>query len=71
VGRYLDVAMKEPVIITKNGRNHTVLVSADFFDTVLKGRVARQVEDLNEVTIKAIAEAEVPARDAHLDDESK
>ncbi len=69
VGRYQDVAMREPVTITKNGRNHTVLVSADFFETVLKGRVARRVEDLDEATIKAIAEAEVPARFAHLDDE--
>lgn len=40
VGRYQDVAMREPVTITKNGRNHTVLVSADFFETVMKGRVA-------------------------------
>jgi prevent-host-death family protein len=71
VGRYQDVAMKEPVTITKNGRNHTVLVSADFFETVLKGRAARRVEDLDEATIKAIAEAEVPPGHAHLDDELK
>ncbi len=71
VGRYQDVAMREPVTITKNGRNHTVLVSADFFETVLKGRVARRVEDLDEATITAIAEAEVPVRYAHLDDELK
>jgi prevent-host-death family protein len=71
VAFYLDVAMREPVIIAKNGHNHTVLVSADFLETVLKGRVVRQVEDLDEATIKGIAEAEVPARDAHLDDGSK
>ena len=71
VGRYQDAAMREPVTITKNGRDHTVLVSADFFEAVMKGRVARRVEDLDEATIKAIAEAEVPARYAHLDDELK
>ncbi len=71
VGRYQDAAMREPVTITKNGRDHTVLVSADFFEAVMKGRVARRVEDLDEATIKAIAEAEVPAQYAHLDDELK
>ena len=71
VGRYQDAAMREPVTITKNGRDHTVLVSADFFEAVMKGRVARRVEDLDEATIQAIAEAEVPAEYAHLDDELK
>lgn len=71
VGRYQDAAMREPVTITKNGRDHTVLVSADFFEAVIKGRVARRIEDLDEATIKAIAEAEVPAQYAHLDDELK
>jgi prevent-host-death family protein len=68
VGRYQDAALKEPVTITKNGRDHTVLVSADFFNAVLKGRVARRVEDLDEETIKAIASAEVPAKYNHLDE---
>jgi prevent-host-death family protein len=69
VGRYQDMAMREPVTITKNGRNHTVLVSADFFEAVMKGRLAGRVEDLDEATVKAIAAAEVPAQYAHLDDE--
>lgn len=71
VGRYQDVAMREPVTITKNGRDHTVLMSADFFEAVIKGRVARRVEELDEATIKAIEAAEVPAEYAYLDDELK
>ena len=67
VGRYQDAAIREPVQITKNGRNHTVLVSADFFETVMKGRVARRVEDLDDATLEAISKAEVPAHYAHLD----
>ena len=67
IGRYQDAAMKEPVTITKNGRDHTVLVSADFFNAVLNGRIARRVEDLDDETIKAIASAEVPAKYSHLD----
>ena len=71
VGRYQDAAMREPVTITKNGRDHTVLVSAELFEAIMKGRIARRVEDLDEATIKAIGLAEVPAEYAHLDDDLK
>jgi hypothetical protein len=68
VGRYQDAAQQAPVAITKNGRTHTVLVSAAFFEMVMKGRVARPVEDLDDDTLKAIANSEVPAEHAALDD---
>jgi prevent-host-death family protein len=68
IGRYQDVALREPVTITKNGRDHTVLVSAHLFEATLKGRIARKVEDLDDETIAAIASAEVPAEFAHLDE---
>ena len=58
VGRYQDAALTEPVIITKNGRDKNVLV---------RGRVARRMEDLDDETLKAIAAAEVPPHFAYLD----
>ncbi len=67
VGRYQDAALSEPVIITKNGRDKTVLISAAAFETLVKGRVARRIEDLDDETLKAIAAAEVPAHFAYLD----
>jgi prevent-host-death family protein len=67
VGRYQDAAQREPVAITKNGRTHTVLLSAAFFDLVMKGRVARAVEDLDDDTLRAIAASAVPDEYAHLD----
>ena len=67
IGKYQDVALQGPVTITKNGRNHTVLISADFFATVLKGRVVRRAADLDDATLQAIAAAAVPARYADLD----
>jgi prevent-host-death family protein len=67
IGRYQDAAMRAPVIITKNGRDHTVLVAADFFATLMRGCIARRVEDIDEATAKAIAEAEVPPEYAALD----
>jgi hypothetical protein len=68
VGRYQDAAQLAPVAVTKNGRTHTVLVSAAFFEMVIKGRVARPVEDLDDDTLKAIANASVPAKYAGLDE---
>jgi prevent-host-death family protein len=67
IGRYQDLAQREPVAITKNGRAHTVLMSAALFEMVLKGRVARQVEDLDDDTLRAIADSSVPDEFAHLD----
>jgi prevent-host-death family protein len=66
VGRYQDAAMRAPVTITKNGRDHMVLVAADFFAAVMKGRLARRVEDIDNATAKAIARAKVPSRYAYL-----
>ena len=67
VGRYQDAALQAPVAITKNGRPHTVLMSAAFFEMIVKGRIARQVEDLDDDTLKAIAASEVPAEYAALE----
>jgi prevent-host-death family protein len=67
IGRYQDAALQAPVAITKNGRPHTVLISAAFFEMVTKGRVARQVEDLDDDTLKAIANSSVSPEYATLD----
>jgi hypothetical protein len=56
------------VAITKNGRAHTVLMSAAFFEMVMKGRVARPVEELDDDTLRAIASSAVPEGFAHLDE---
>ncbi len=67
IGRYQDAAQLEPVTITKNGRSHSVLMSAALFEIVVKGRIARKVEDLDDDTLKAISRAEVSPEHAHLD----
>jgi prevent-host-death family protein len=67
VGRYQDVALQGPVVITKHDRPHTVLMSAALFEVVMRGQVARAVEDLDDDTVKAIARSSVPATYAELD----
>ncbi len=68
VGRFQDAALQAPVSITKNGRPHTVLISAAFFEMIMKGRLVRRVEDLDDDTLKAIAASSVAPEYAHLDD---
>ena len=67
VGRFQDAAQWAPVAITKNGRTHTVLLSAAMFEVLVKGRVARPVEELDDETLKAIAESAVPPLHDELD----
>ena len=57
--------------ITKNGRPHTVSMSAALFDMVIKGRVARTVEDFDDDTLRAIANSAVRAAFAALDEVAK
>jgi prevent-host-death family protein len=68
VGRYQDAALAgEPVVVTKHGRRQTVLMSAAMFEVLIRGRVARPVEDLDDDTLKAIANSAVPPEFAALD----
>jgi prevent-host-death family protein len=67
VGRYQDAALQAPVAITKNGRPHTVLMSAALFEVLVRGRIARPVEDLDDDTLKAIANSAVPPEFSALD----
>jgi prevent-host-death family protein len=68
VGRFQDAAMRQPVEITKNGRTHTVLISADHYELLTRGRMVRRIEDLDDATLRAIADAKVPARYTGLDE---
>jgi prevent-host-death family protein len=69
VGRYQDAALSQPVIVTRNGRDRTVMISAEEYAR-LKRR-DRQVfgaGELPEETIEAIRNAKMDSRHNHLDD---
>jgi len=72
IGKYQDIALTKPVAITKNGRERTVLLSAEEYSR-LKRRDRRVLgaEDLSERQRKAIHAARVPARFSGLDRELK
>lgn len=71
-GSLADKALSEPVVITKNGRDRLVVISAEEYAR-LKRRDRRVVrlEDFTDEELALIARAEVPAEYAHLDDELK
>ena len=59
-------------MVTRNGRERVVLLSADEFKRLKRrDREALRVEDLTEADLAAIAAAEVPGEYACLDAELK
>ncbi len=71
-GTLADKALSEPVVITKNGRDRLVMLSAEEYAR-LKRRDRRVVrlEDFTDEEMALIAKADVPVEDAHLDAELK
>lgn len=71
-GALADKALNEPLVITKNGRDRLVMLSAEEYAR-LKRRDRRVVrlEDFTDEEMALIAKAEVPAEYSHLDVELK
>lgn len=71
-GTLADKALSEPVVITKNGRDRLVILSADEYARLRRRdrRVVR-LEDFTDEEMALIAEADIPAEHAHLDAELK
>ncbi len=71
-GALSDKARREPVIITKHGRDSLVMVSAEEWDR-LKRRDRRVglTADLPDEWVEAIRDANVPDEYAHLDSDLK
>jgi len=67
-----DRALVEPVTITKHGRDRLVVVSATEYERLKRrDRQVFQSADLPDRVLELIAQAEVLAELAHLDDELK
>jgi prevent-host-death family protein len=70
IGHYQDRALVEPVMVTRNGRERVVLISADEFKRLKRrDREVLRVEDLTEADLAAIRVAEPPAEAAAFDHE--
>jgi prevent-host-death family protein len=69
-GRYQDVALTEPVAITRNGRERLVVLSAEEYQRLKRrDREVLGLEDFTEADLEAIRAAEPPPEAAEFDPE--
>jgi prevent-host-death family protein len=70
IGLYQDKALSEPVFVTRNGRERTVLISVEEYTRLKRrDRQALLVEELSAEELEAIARTEMAAEHRHLDAE--
>ena len=70
IGLYQDKALSEPVFVTRNGRERTVLISVEEYSRLKRrDRQALLVEELSAEELEAIARTEMAAEHRHLDAE--
>lgn len=71
-GAVSDAALKEPVTITRNGRDRLVLVVADeYLRLKRRDRRAFLAEEMSEDDLALLERQKVPEGLSHLDDELK
>ncbi|MEY2696377.1 MAG: hypothetical protein RL333_515 [Pseudomonadota bacterium] len=69
-GRYQDEALKEPVSITRNGRERIVILSAEEYNRLKRrDRHVLALSDFTELDILAIENAEAPTEASAFDHE--
>jgi len=71
-GRYQDVALTQPVTVTRNGRERTVMISAEEYHRLKRrDRQVLGLDDFDQADLDAIRRAEAPAGTAQFDHELK
>ncbi|MFM7630902.1 MAG: type II toxin-antitoxin system Phd/YefM family antitoxin [Alphaproteobacteria bacterium] len=69
LGLYQDKALREPIAVTRNGRERIVILSVEEYQRLKKQDTrALPVEMLSDDDLKAIEASEVPDEYAHLDE---
>jgi prevent-host-death family protein len=69
-GRYQDEALKQPLSITRNGRDRLVVLSTEEYQRLKRrDRQVFKAEELSDAEIKAITEGGMDARHDHLNAE--
>jgi PHD/YefM family antitoxin component YafN of YafNO toxin-antitoxin module len=61
IGRYQDIALREPVLVTRNGRDRTVLLSTEEYQRLKRrDREVVSIYDLSQEEIEALKNLEIP-----------
>jgi prevent-host-death family protein len=70
VGKYQDVALTQPVVVTRNGRDRTVMISAEEYRRLKRrDREVLGIEDFTEADAEAVRRAQPSPGSAAFDDE--
>jgi prevent-host-death family protein len=70
IGRYQDIALTQPVAVTRNGRERTVMISAEEYHRLKRrDRQVMALEDFSEADIAALEATRAPEASKAFDDE--
>ena len=68
IGRYQDLALRQPVAVTRNGRESCVLLSTEEYRRLMRrDRQVFSTADAPEDVIEAVRNAKMDPRHNHLD----
>ena len=69
IGRYQDAALSQPVIVTRNGRDRTVMISAEEYARLKRrDRQVFSTADMPEEFVEAVRKSEMDPRHNHLNE---
>lgn len=72
IGRYQDLALTQPVAVTRNGRERTVMISTEEYKRLKRrDREVLSLDDFTEEDIAAIEAARAPEWTKEFDDEAE
>ena len=70
IGRYQDIALTQPVAVTRNGRERTVMISVEEYRRLKRrDRRVMTLDDFTEADIAALEETRAPEPSKAFDDE--
>jgi prevent-host-death family protein len=72
IGRYQDIALTQPVIVTRNGRERTVIISVEEYRRLRRrDREVLRLEDFTDADIEALENTRAPEFTKAFDHELK
>ena|ERR1700724_2109374 len=72
IGRYQDMALVQPVAVTRNGRERTVMISVEeYYRLKRRDRQVLGLDDFTEADIFALEQTRAPESSKAFDDELK
>lgn len=72
IGRYQDIALRQPVAVTRNGRESCVLISVEEFNRLKRrAREVLRIADFTQQEAQDIENAQAPFEARAFDDEMK